>query len=417
MSLRQALTPPQTIVWKQPGEGRNGMSPLQVFFSAVRATIEFQKGGGDALHCVEQGDYRDAADLIKCMLMEYPPSELRFIPKEKMEAANWTMNFLRSLLLNAPEAIPELQAYGISFLERAAQTSFFDQLTAGRSLFAHLADTDRTLKAAFWKHYDARQGLNAMMFSAHKLGCSSNEEGYHTDLIVKIVEAVQDDTDEQAVIDYLASCRATGYTPEINWGVYLHPNATPYIQAWIPANQRPNSLMTDSPLISATLKNAYARPAATLAFLMSRGVAVDVRQAVERIAQALDVSAQDQVKLGWLLCPDPAAFKAMYDALDADEQQELLLFGFKNRLPLPGSYVPGQSELKRGMVESCFLSLAQAGLSERFARAAIDHDLARRNSDESSWWSPLLSRLSRRIFWISWPSWMPRMPSGSLSKR
>ena len=373
------------------------MNPLQVFFAAVRASIEFQKGGGDALHCVEHGGYRDAADLIKCMLLEYPPSELRFIPKEKMEAAGWTMSFLKSLLLNAPEAIPELQAYGISFLERATHTSFFDQLATGRSFYAHLADTDRTLKAAFWEHYDARQGLNAMMFSAHKLGCSSNDEGYQTDLIGKIMDAVHDDTDEQAVIDYLASCRATGYTPEINWGVYLHPNATPYIQAWIPANQRANS-MTDSPLMSAALKNAYARPATTLAFLTSRGVAVDVQQTVERIAQALDVPAEDQVKLGWLLCPDPAAFKAMYDALDVDEQQELLLFGFKNRLPLPGTYVPGQSELKRGMVEGCFLSLAQDGLPERFVRAAIDYDLARRNSEESSWWSPLIVQAQPAYF-------------------
>lgn len=398
MSLHQALIPPQTIEWKQADAARSGMTPLQVFFSGVRASIEFQKGGGDALHCVEQGGYRDAADLIKCMLLEYPPSEPRFIPKEKMEAASCTMSFLRALVLNAPEAIPELQAYGLSFLERAAQTTFFDQLTPGRSLYAHLVDSYQTLKAAFWEHYDARQGLNSMMFSAHKLGYSTNEEGYHTDLIVKIMDAVQDDADEQAVIDYLASCRATGHTPEINWGVYLHPNATPYIQAWIPANQRANTLMTDSPLISAALKNAYARPAATLAFLMSRGVAVDVRQAVERIAQALDVSAQDQVKLGWLLCPDPAAFKAMYDTLDADEQQELLLFGFKNRLPLPGSYVPGQSELKRGMVEGCFLSIAQAGLSERFARAAIDYDVARRNSEESSWWSPLIVQAQPAYF-------------------
>lgn len=374
------------------------MSPLQEFFAVTRATIDYHKGGGDALHCVKHGGYRDAAEIIKCLLLEHSSSEPRFIAEDKVGAAGLAMKYLKSLLAKAPEAISELQSHGISFLERAARTSFFDQLTAGRSLFSHLTDTDPELKAAFWRHYDARLGLDAMMFSDQKLGQSTNEEGYHTDLIVKIMGAVRDDADEQNVIEYLGGCRSNGYTPEINWGVYLHPNATPYIQAWIQANQRPNSLMTDSPLISAALKSAYARPAATLAFLTSRGIAVDVHQAVERIVQALDIPAQDQVKLGWLLCPDPAAFKAMYHALDPDEQQDLLMFGFKNRLPLPGSYVPGQSELKRGIVEGCFLSLAQQGLPERFARAAIDYDLARRNSDESSWWSPLIVQAQPAYF-------------------
>jgi hypothetical protein len=371
------------------------MSPLQEFFIATHASIEFKKGGGEALHFIEHGSYKDVVDLIRCICLAEKPANLRFTAY--LPGADLLMGFLTVLLTKSPESILEIQSYGLSFLERLEPNPLTDRETTGQSIFARLTDTNRPLKDALWLHYNARSGLNTLIFNDQKLGYSSHEEGYHTDLILKIMDAMEDDLDEQAVVEYLKSCFMTS-SLEINWGVLLHPNATPRIQSWILDHQRASNLMTDSPSISATLKTAYARPYAALAHLTKTGIHFDALAAMDRIAHALDVPSADLPKLGWLLSPDSVALESFYKNLSEPERDEMLMFGLRNKLPLPGSYVPGVSETKKAMLETSFLMLAHPGLPESFLKAAIDLEIRQRHVPEHSWWLPVIINANPEYF-------------------
>lgn len=377
------------------------MSPLQSFFIASHASLPFYAGRGVALKYVTEGGYREAVDLLSCVLLAEKQNEPNFIIKasEEQQSADKILSYLKSLLISDPSSVKQLQSQGLSFLEVPRKTHMFD-FTENRSLYALLTDTNPEMKSLLWQEYDARLGLDALMLSHRDkpLGHSSNEHGYHHDLIVRIMDEVSTERETDAVIRYLAECRFDSNVPEINWGVYLHKNATERLQSWILSNQQRNTVMTDSRLITANLKIAYAQPFTTLVNLSQSSASAPALEAMNRVGLALACSDVEKTKLGWLLSTEPEALKAHYTALSNADKHQMLSFAFQNSIPMPGSYVPGLTEAKKAMVEAGVLMIQGVGMPEGYAKWAIETEFNRLHSEEGAWSLPLVIQSDPEVF-------------------
>jgi len=362
------------------------MSSVKAFFSALTAEFVSSDGFTLAMQLAQEPSYAGVAEFLKRSLLipldNAPSAALVLSEKER----GLVINQLKALVTNDVHAIQGLQDSGLTFLECLKTTGFFDRVLelSPSTIFSKFSDTDAEFKTYFLRHYDARKGLEALSVTGFRQGRSHNDLAYHTDLIVKIMDAVRTQEDEAVVLNYLGKLGDDPNHTPVVWGLYLHPHTTPAIRAWQETHQRILHGFTDTHLITAELKACYDRPFKTLTHLVQAGHPLDPGLVVDLLATMHEVPQEDYPKLGWVLSSSPDALGQFFSSLDQKQQQMMLEFGAKNSLPVPGSYVPGTSEINEAMFLSAFLNLAQQQPSPGLWCHLIDAEMARKFTNDRS---------------------------------
>jgi hypothetical protein len=362
------------------------MSHLKAFFSQLTAELNTPDGFTQVMQLAQEPSYAGVTELLRrAMLIPQDNAQLTGLVLSEKERG-LVISQLKELVTKDENAIQGLQDCGLTFLECLKTTSFFDRVLdlTPTTIFSKFSDTDPAFKTYFLRHYDARKGLEALSATGFRQGRSHNDLAYHTDLIVKIMDAVQTPDGENVILNYLSKLTDNPNQTPLVWGLYLHPNTTSAIRAWQETHQKILHGFTDTHLITAELKACYDRPFKTLTHLVQAGHSLNPGVVVDLVATMHEVPQEDYPKLGWVLSSSQQALTQFFSSLDQRQQQIMLEFGAKNSLPVPGSYVPGTSEINEAVFLSAFLHLAQTQPSPGLWRHLIDAEMARKFTNDRS---------------------------------
>jgi hypothetical protein len=369
-------------------------TPLQQFFSDYSVKRSLQKGCPDLDGLAHSGTYADAADLIRSLLLRSEGTDNRFEPVIEMWQASLIKNGLTKLVREDPFVVQGLQANGISFLEYVKNTHREDEKFPSRSLFAMLTDFDDDLRDRILDCYDPRLALDNLIERKVPVGCSIEGHYYHCDLVARLMDVIQTPGDERAIIDYLDRCLPhlkegkRVITPDLNWGVYLHPKASPMILSWIEENHDHERNMDWNDGVSAELCTAFDKPFAVIRDMASRGIQLDPDEVLDKVAKVAGVMGDDRHLLTWLLSPMPLQLREFFDGLSDDQRYEVLAFGACHTLPMKIEDKLQYWSKSHAMVQVSFIELAGDSLSEQLCKDIMEWEFSRFNWTQTSWSVP-----------------------------
>lgn len=351
------------------------MTPLQRFFQNLKQKINLESGHECLASLPATGDYGDVADLMRCLMIRTERESMRFVPfMAKMEIETFTP-CLRQLLTDDPAAVSALQQQGITFLELVKERSAAYQKCESQSVFGLLTDQDAALRTKILEQYDGRLGLDALAWSDDDVGCSTYFSLYHCDLICTLMDEVKTTHDERVILQYLSNCvphmQAKGLRPDLNWGLYLHPKASPLLLSWLEEHQEFVNRLDWEDFLDEEIRAAYEMPFAAIRAMVERGIQPDPDTLLDRVSRVIGIEQQDRPHLAWLISPMPERLAELFESLAPAEQEKMLSLGACHSLPTRGVFNPGDWEKSRAMVEASFLMLIQDGMPEAVARTVI----------------------------------------------
>ncbi|WP_410950840.1 hypothetical protein [Pseudomonas sp. S1(2024)] len=352
------------------------MTPLLRFFQNLKQKINLSSGHERLASLSVTGDYCDVADLMRCLMIRTQRESMRFVPfMAKMEIETF-IPCLRQLLTDDPAAVGALQQQGITFLELVKERSAAYMKCESQSVFGLLTDQDAALRMKILEQYDGRLGLDALAWSDDDVGCSTYFSLYHCDLICTLMDHVKTTNDERVILQYLSNCvphmQEKGLRPDLNWGLYLHPKASPLMLSWLEEHQEFVNHLEWDDYVTAELRAAYEMPFAAIRAMVERGLEPDPETLLDRVSRVIGIEQEDRPHLAWLMSPMPAQLAALYQDMAPAEQEKMLTFGACHALPTRGVFNPGNWEKSRAMVEASFLMLIPEGMPDGVSRAVID---------------------------------------------
>lgn len=385
------------------------MNSIGRFFgnSDLRCNVLINDGVDILSELVETGGYKDVAAVVRSLIIVESPDGGLLEPLSKHMASKTAIKALAKLIREDSSSVKALQEQGISFLELAQVTNWNDELNNSPSIYALLVDGDEELQRIFLDAYDPRLGLDALAASKEAVGCSVDSKIYHCDLIVSLMDAHETQNDDRTILNYFSRCvphlqkRANPIKPDLHWGVYLHPNATPALRNWIEENQTPVvggywGYEGDEG-ISVELEAIYDQPYSVLCHFAERGVNFDAQATLDSIAKVVGVQWDDFHKLGWLLSARPELLKDYLSQLAPKEQVDMLTFGATQRIPSRPTMCQ-QGAVKQAMVIANFLSLTEGNPSEELSDAIIEFEMEKYSHRHMSWALPLAIQTRPEFF-------------------
>jgi len=380
------------------------MTPLQRFFQNLKQKVNLESGHESLAALPDTGDYGDVADLMRCLMIRTERESMRFVPfMAKMEIETFTP-CLRQLLTDDPVAVCALQQQGITFLELVKERSAAYQKCESQSVFGLLTDQDAALRAKILEQYDGRLGLDALAWSDDDVGCSTYFSLYHCDLICTLLDEVKTTHDERVILQYLSNCvphmQAKGLRPDLNWGLYLHPKASPLMLSWLEEHQEFVNHLEWDDYVTAELRAAYDMPFAAIRAMIERGLEPDPETLLDRVSRVIGIEQEDRPHLAWLMSPMPAQLAALFQDLAPAEQEKMLAFGACHALPTRGVFNPGDWEMSRAMVEASFLMLTKDGMPDAVSRMVIDSVFSKYDWKHGMPWAVPLAIESQPAYFI-----------------
>lgn len=277
------------------------------------------------------------------------------------------LNHLKDVLSSDPDVVRSLQLIGINFMAPLHNTM------SERSLSGHVFGDGESARMLYLKAYRPEIAWENWRLNRQPVKVDEGSIPSPDSELVQIMDLVERTGEQDEFADLIES---TAHLPsDLTWTLYLHKGATAALQRTLLKKQQVFNPFSGLLNHNRDYRYIHHCVAEACLHLGLRGSLPEPKELFARVNETL-VFESRLTSYPWLLIGDQEKLTECLIDLDQKALDYHVDYLYTGKFPMPGSYIPGETELKKALAKAGAVSALDAVGSHAW-RKMIDQEINR----------------------------------------